>query len=142
MERQTIERVESRAIGIGAAANLFMAAAAWFTYYRSNSEAILIREPLDIIKTSVIELAGGTLQDPRAAQTFRDAVDQAAAGSFEVADLYMSKTGSLYMLVVYLHAAGPVQADSLVPLRQRIETQLIPAYPHLHLELILRPRAA
>ena len=33
---------ENRALLIGAAANIFMAAIAWVTFYHSNSEAILL----------------------------------------------------------------------------------------------------
>lgn len=120
---------------------------AWIPYLADSVftlvlSSILIREPIDIIKTSVIELAGGTLQDPRATQTFRDAVAQAARGAFDVAGLYMSKTGSLYMLVVYLRADGPIRAETLLPVRRQIEDLLTPDYPHLHLELILQPDPA
>jgi divalent metal cation (Fe/Co/Zn/Cd) transporter len=120
---------------------------AWIPYLADSVftlvlSAILIREPFIIIKTSVIELAGGTLQDPHAARAFREAVAQAARGAFDVAGLYMSKTGSLYMLVVYLRADGAIRAESLLPVRRQIEDRLTPDYPHLHLELILQPDPA
>ncbi len=42
MDIQKQDRVERRALTIGAAGNLFMAAIAWVTYWFSNSEAILL----------------------------------------------------------------------------------------------------
>ncbi len=42
MDTQRQDRVERRALTIGAASNLFMAAVAWVTYWFSNSEAILL----------------------------------------------------------------------------------------------------
>ncbi len=41
-QNRSHDRVERTALRVGAAANLVMAVAAWLTYYRSNSEAILL----------------------------------------------------------------------------------------------------
>lgn len=120
--------------------------AAWIPYLADSVitlvlAAVLVREPLAIIRTSVIELAGGKLQDEETGRVFRAAVSQAADGRFEVADLYMSKTGSRYILVVYLRSSGRVEVEALESMRRHIEGQLKPAYPHLLLELVLRPEA-
>mgnify|MGYP006449311037 CR=1 FL=1 len=42
MDIQKQDRVEKRALTLGAAGNLTMAATAWMTYWFSNSEAILL----------------------------------------------------------------------------------------------------
>lgn len=41
-EIQTTDRIEGQALRVGAAGNILMALAAWYTYYASNSEAILL----------------------------------------------------------------------------------------------------
>ena len=123
------------------------AGTAWIPYLADSVitlilAAILIREPLTIIRTSIIELAGGTLQDTHTRQVFRSAVASAVQNKFEVADLYLSKTGSRYMLVAYLKAEGEVPMERLLEVRRHIEQRLRPEYPHLHLELILTPASA
>ena len=68
--------------------------------------SFLIKEPVKIIKESVIELAGGTLQDQNKKAFFEQAVHSGLASGLNVKDIFISKNGSRYIIIVYITTEG------------------------------------
>ncbi len=103
--------------------------------------SMLIKEPVAIIKNSVIELAGGVLQDKEAGRIFEQTIRDAVPNTFRIVHVYLSKTGSRYMAVVYLYPCEPsgvVSVTDLGKIKEHIRSVLAPNYPHVHLELIIQ----
>lgn len=80
--------------------------------------AVLIKEPLTIIKESVIELAGGTLQDQEKREAFETVIFSNMPAAFIIEDIFMSKNGSQYIVFIYISTD-----EASYPKKDIIETQ-------------------
>lgn len=101
--------------------------------------ASLISKPVEIIRESVIELALGVLQNKENYNECDSVIRDVCAPDFCVDRLYMSKTGSRYLAVVFLSPADGSSTLSLDDIRARkhsILDRLRPNFPHLMLELV------
>jgi len=97
----------------------------------------LIKEPVSIIKESLIELAGGTLQDDNKRETFEQAVYSSIPETMQVEDIFVSKNGSQYVLLVYVSTseAAYLKKD-ILSARDKILEKLSKEHPYLSLDLI------
>lgn len=100
--------------------------------------SILIREPLIIIRESVIELAGGTLQDQEKREAFEKAVLSNMPKIFSIEDIFISKNGSQYMVLIYIttdEACYP--RNEILETKEKITHILAKDHPYLSLNIIL-----
>ena len=99
--------------------------------------AMLVKEPLVIIKESVIELAGGTLQDEKKRAMFEAAITANMPEAFHIEGTFISKNGSQYVVLIYISTeeAYYTKAD-IVAAKTRISDILMRDHAHLILDII------
>ncbi|MGY6568802.1 MAG: cation transporter [Salinarimonas sp.] len=103
--------------------------------------SLLIGKPVAILRQAVIELAAGRLQDTVAARDFEEAVAKAVPEGFAVRDVFTSKTGSRYLLLVTLAPDDVSTGGSwagLAAMREALRADLAGRYPHVMVELLIR----
>lgn len=99
--------------------------------------SILIREPVGIIKESIIELAGGTLQNQEKRELFEETVRSSLSGRLTIEDIFISKSGSKYMILVYISAEGDAYVKTDIRNGKRaILNKLAGQHPYLSVDLI------
>ncbi len=104
--------------------------------------SILIKEPLAIIRESVIELAGGTLQDLEKRETFEKAIYANMPKSIKIEDIFMSKNGSKYILLIYISTEeASYPKKDIVDAKKKIYGILSKDHPYLSLDIIIEGEA-
>ncbi|RKE56106.1 cation transporter [Sphingobacterium detergens] len=102
-------------------------------------EAVMIREPFHIIKQNFIELAGGQLQSDKEWENIYSIVEAVSAKGLEIDKLYITKTGSLYLVLIYMHSeAGSTALDAVINYKVRIEQLLQQHYQNLMVEMVIK----
>ncbi|MDR2275980.1 MAG: cation transporter [Sphingobacterium sp.] len=101
-------------------------------------EAVMIKEPLHIIKHNFVELAGGQLQSDNEWGYIHDTVQEIPHESFGIKNIYITKTGSLILVLVYITVTDHYfQADETKVFKHQAETILKKSYQNTSVEIIL-----
>ncbi len=99
--------------------------------------AILIKEPITIIRESVIELAGGTLQDQEKRKTFETAIYSNMPETLKIEDIFISKNGSQYVVIIYISTDETYYSrKDIIETKNKITGILAKDYPYLSLDMI------
>ncbi|TVQ72837.1 MAG: cation transporter [Oceanospirillales bacterium] len=99
--------------------------------------ALLIKEPLTIIKESVIELAGGTLQDQEKREEFETAIYSNMPETLKIEGIFISKNGSRYIVLIYISTDGTSYArKDIIEAKNSITKILSKEHPYLSLDMI------
>lgn len=98
----------------------------------------VVYQPIRLIRNSFVELAGGALDDPKVAQKMRSIVSRHVEDG-AIASLFMSKTGSAYLVVGFMQSAFFDAHDSatLLRMRQQARDELNEEFGHVAFELTL-----
>ncbi|CAM3931716.1 DUF418 domain-containing protein [Alkalicoccus chagannorensis] len=98
---------------------------------------LLVREPVSMIRESVIELAGGALQNKGRQAYFEEVIARHKPASWNVEDVFISKNGSRYMLMIYIrHVDGYFAVEEAIGMKRNVLKEAGAHYPHLYLEII------
>jgi uncharacterized protein len=98
---------------------------------------ILIREPLSMIRESVIELAGGKLQSRDCQSYFEEVIHRHTAELWHVEDVFISKNGSRYILMVYISPLdGVFNICAAEQMKTAVLTEVSDRFPHVYLQII------
>ena len=103
--------------------------------------SLLVGKPVAILRQAVIELAAGRLQDAAASRDFEEAAAKAVPEGFTLRDVFISKTGSRYLLLVTLisdDASGVGAWRGLPAMRETLHADLAGRYPHIMVEILIR----
>ncbi|MEM9424914.1 MAG: cation transporter, partial [Spirochaetota bacterium] len=115
-----------------------------FTHYIGDALLVVVlvflfgKGPFVIVRKAFIELAGGVLQDADQ----KEQIEAVVKSHFGLADLlggiYVTKTGSNYLVVVYIENTHTVECRKIRTLRNDILEILRKDYEHIMLEVALR----
>jgi len=99
--------------------------------------ALLIKEPLTIIRESVIELAGGTLQDQAKRKFFETAIYSNMPETLKVEEIFISKNGSQYIVIIYISTDETYYTrKDIIETKNKITGILSKDHPYLSLDMI------
>lgn len=99
--------------------------------------AMLIKEPLSIIRDSVIELAGGTLQDNAKREYFEGVIKDNILKEYTIEDIFISKNGSKYIVIIYISTISDSYfRKDIIAMKEKIYGILSKDYQYLSLEVI------
>lgn len=98
----------------------------------------VLYQPVRLIRKSFIELSGGALDDPKVTEKMRSIVS-GHVGDREIANLFVSKTGSAYLVVAFMQSGFFDAHDSgaLLRMRQEARDELKDEFGHVAFELTL-----
>ncbi len=97
----------------------------------------LIKEPLTIIRESVIELAGGTLQDKVKREEFEAVINFNMPEILKVEGIFISKNGSQYIVRIYISTNEDFYSrKDIFETKAKIIDILSKDHPHLSLDII------
>ncbi len=97
----------------------------------------LIKEPLTIIRESVIELAGGTLQDQAKRKAFEAIIYYNMPEILKVEGIFISKNGSQYIVLIFISTNENFYArKDIIETKVKFIDILSKDYPYLSLEII------
>ena len=98
---------------------------------------MLIKEPLTIIKESVIELAGGTLQNKEKREEFETVINSNMPEKIKIVGIFISKNGSQYIVLIYISTDEAFYSrKDIIETKDRITSILSKEHPHLSLDMI------
>jgi divalent metal cation (Fe/Co/Zn/Cd) transporter len=135
------------AVGVFFLRNVEPGGAAGFVPYLADSlitlvlAALLVGKPVAILRDSVIELAAGRLQDGVVSREMEGAVGAALPEGFTLRDVFTSKTGSRYLLLVTLtpdDVSGATAWRGVPAMRETLRARLAERYPHIMVEILIR----
>ncbi|WP_052431874.1 cation transporter [Flammeovirga pacifica] len=151
-----ILRVEVASLKLDGYLSLFSGAAlvafsfinegSFFGFLRYTGDAIIvllmcvmmIKSPLNIIKDAFVELGGGVLQDKNLRNDIEDAVLKIVEEEFSEVSVFVSKTGSNYLVLVYLDdETEKVSIHKVKQLKKEISTTLSGQLDSLSLEFVI-----
>ena len=100
---------------------------------------VLAKGPVLLIKDSFIELAGGTLQNKKNKTQIEGILNKYLQGDGLLKGNYITKTGSSYLVVVYLNAAtiSLAGAEKVTQLRHQIHAELRKHYHNIMFEIVI-----
>jgi divalent metal cation (Fe/Co/Zn/Cd) transporter len=105
-------------------------------------EAVMIKEPIHIIKNNFVELAGGQLQSDSEWKEIKDIVTNTPIRHFTISNVYIIKTGSSILILVYISqnsASSFIKRDDIIQFKASNITQLTKmGYPNVAMELIIQ----
>lgn len=95
-------------------------------------------QPIRLIRDSFIELSGGALTDSAVTGKISSVVSTYIQDK-EIADLFISKTGSSYLVVAFMQASffDRFGGRELLSLKQEVTQALVAVYDHVAFELCL-----
>ncbi|SFK93871.1 cation transporter [Shimia haliotis] len=102
--------------------------------------ALVLYQPIGLIRSSFIEMSGGALGDKVARDDIRTKI-LAQVPEDQVEDMFISKTGSAFLAVAFVspeffdaHSAAEQQK-----MRADVMAALTPSYPHLGFDFVMAP---
>ncbi|GAB5556408.1 MAG: hypothetical protein SchgKO_06210 [Schleiferiaceae bacterium] len=98
--------------------------------------AIAAKEPFVIIRQNFIELAGGQLQSQENHQKIENALKSNLPASIPLHKTYITKTGSNYLVVVYLSAKEVSKLD-IGAFKTRVQADLSESFSTLQVEVLV-----
>jgi divalent metal cation (Fe/Co/Zn/Cd) transporter len=97
----------------------------------------LIKEPIKIIKESVIELASGTLQNENTRKKFENIIVKNKLPHLNLIDKIISKNGSKYMIILYVKSKdGNYKDKDMKKMKNNIEKELRKDYEYVFVDII------
>ena len=142
-----IDGFMSLAIGIALFGIRFLDIEGTFGFLHFIGDALLViilvfflgKEPFVLVCNSFIELAGGTLQNQEEKKSIETILKSHFDHTNLFKDSYIFKTGSSYLIVVYVNAKAlnEVPYENLKQIKQRIVKKLDENYPNTILEIVL-----
>lgn len=98
---------------------------------------MLIKEPLIIIRESVIELAGGTLQNKKKREEFETVINSNIPEKIKIEGIFISKNGSQYVVLIYISSDEDFYSKKdIIETKVKIKGLLSKNHPHLSLDMI------
>lgn len=98
---------------------------------------MLIKEPLTIIRESVIELAGGTLQNQKKREEFETVIYSNVPEKIKIEGIFISKNGSQYIVLIYISTDDDFYSKKdIIETKEKITGILLKEHPHLSLDMI------
>ena len=134
-------------VGVLFAQNADTEGAAGFVPYLADSiitliiSVILVAEPIQIIRDSIIELALGKLQNKEEYKVYASTIREVYTPDLEVSPIHTSKAESRYPALAILRPADgrpEISISLLASRKEEILSRLRPKYPYLVLELLPR----
>jgi divalent metal cation (Fe/Co/Zn/Cd) transporter len=99
--------------------------------------SILIKEPIKIIKESVIELASGTLQNENTKKHFENVIENNKPKKLTIKEKILSKNGSKYIIILYIESEdGNYKDKDLKTMKNNIEKELKKDYEYVFVDII------
>ena len=124
----------------------FVSPSGTFGFFTQIGDAIVVLllclfvcfQPIKLIKDSFIEISGGALNDPDVVGKISSIVSTHIQNK-EIAELFISKTGSAYLIVAFMKASffTTYDAQELLRTKQVITQELVKDYGHATFELAL-----
>ena len=97
-----------------------------------------MKQPVQLLKGSFIELVAGTLQDPTLRSQIEGVVARNASPEYTVDNTFISKTGSSYVVLLFVTPTGDSLSTAEVSARKSaILKELRPELPYIEVELLL-----
>ena len=99
---------------------------------------LVMYQPIKLVKESFIEISGGALNDPMLTGKIRSVVSKYVE-STEIGDLFVSKTGSQYLVVAFMKAGffGMHDVQNLLSMKQEATRELETEFGYIAFELAL-----
>lgn len=98
----------------------------------------LIKVPVGIIKNAVIEMGAGVLQNQSEKEDILEKVKSKLPVDFELSKYYISKTGSLYLVVLYIApTTNDINVNQIDVTRKAIIEDLVLHYQNVEVELVI-----
>ncbi|ABR54190.1 cation diffusion facilitator family transporter [Methanococcus vannielii SB] len=99
--------------------------------------SMLIKEPLTIIRESIIELAGGALQDDAKRKEFETIITLNMPETLKIENIFISKNGSKYIIFIYISTDELVyNKKDIITARTNITNILSKNHPYLSINII------
>ena len=99
--------------------------------------SMLIKEPLTIIRESVIELAGGMLQDNAKREALEEIIITNMPKTLKIEDILISKNGSKYIILIYISTDQVFYTKKdIINAKATITGMLEADHPHLSVDII------
>ena len=144
--QSTIDGLLSAGAGAALIAFGFVPATGAFGFLTQIGDAIIVVslcllvlfQPIKLIKDSFIEVSGGALNDTAVTDRIRSIV-ATHIDTAEIADLFVSKTGSAYLVVAFMSPEVFVakQPQDLVSLKREVKQELETEFGYVAFELTL-----
>jgi len=98
--------------------------------------AIAVKEPIHIIRHSFIELAGGSLQSESDREAINGIIGRMKPDKLELGDIFMNKTGSSYLVVIYVRT-DRIDTGTLLGFRNEVQEEMGRTYPNSQVEILI-----
>ncbi|MDR2275795.1 MAG: cation transporter [Sphingobacterium sp.] len=100
-------------------------------------EIIMIKEPIHIIRQNFVELTGGQMQSEKERRRIIEIVELMPREGFEIQEIYISKTGSLILVLLYISGKDidPEQINEIY--RPILQKELCQVYAHANVEILI-----
>lgn len=99
--------------------------------------SFLIKEPIKIIKESVIELASGTLQNENTKKIFENVIEKHKSKNYKIKNRILSKNGSKYVIILYVESKDETyNIKDLKNIKNNIEKDLKQNYEYIFVDII------
>ncbi len=99
--------------------------------------SMLIKEPLTIIRESLIELAGGALQDNAKREAFEEIIITNMPEALKIENIFISKNGSKYIILIYISTDQAFYTKKdIIDAKAKITSILEADHPHLSVDII------
>ncbi|MFT4311866.1 MAG: cation transporter [Candidatus Woesearchaeota archaeon] len=99
--------------------------------------SFLIKEPIKIIKESVIELASGTLQNENTKKMFENVIQKHKSKNYKIKNSILSKNGSKYIIILYVESKDETyNIKDLKNMKKNIEKDLTKNYEYVFVDII------
>lgn len=95
-------------------------------------------QPIKLIKDSFIEISGGALNDPTITGKISSVVSTYIQDK-EIVEIFISKTGSAYLIVAFIKASffDTCDSEELLSIKQEVTQVLVKDYGYATFELAL-----
>ena len=144
--QSTIDGILSAAAGGALIGFGFVPAAGAFAFLTQIGDAIIVvalcvlvlYQPIKLIRDSFIEVSGGALNDRTVTEEIR-ALVSARIDEAEISDMFITKTGSSYLVVAFMRPGFFVAQDAgeLVRLKREVTRELETRLGYVAFELVL-----
>lgn len=149
--QSTIDGLLSAGAGGGLMVFGLVAAGGTFAFLIQIGDAIVVLllcilvcwQPIKLVRDSFIELSGGALTDSAVAGRIRSVVSTYIRDK-DIADLFISKTGSSYLVVAFMQASffDSLGGRELLSLQRDVTQALVADYDYVAFELCLSGHSA
>ena len=143
----TIDGFMSASIGIALVGISFINPEGSLGFLNYIGDAILVlvlcvllgKQPFVLVRDSFIEIAGGTLQNQREEKHIKEILNEHFSSDNTSIDSYISKTGSSYLVVVYISTQSieELGLNKMMQIKRSIINDLKESYPDVMFEIVL-----